>query len=98
MMTPIMHAGRHGARCDRRWHGMIDLRSLARLSGAQSRSISPENFGGAKGGGARATEGTGAAAAAHLGQRPHRRAQHVRAGRHRRTCAHHAHLADHAPR
>jgi len=46
---------------------MIDLRSLARLSGAQSRSISPENFGGAKGGGARATEGTGAAAAAHLG-------------------------------
>jgi hypothetical protein len=31
---------------------MIDPRSLARLSGAQSRSISPENFDGAKGGGA----------------------------------------------
>jgi Protein of unknown function (DUF2961) len=46
---------------------MIDLRSLARLSGAQSRSISPENFDGAKGGGARAVEGTGAARAAHLG-------------------------------
>jgi hypothetical protein len=47
--------------------GVIDLRSLADLSGAQSRSISPENFDGAKGGGGRATEGTGAAAAAHLG-------------------------------
>ncbi|MGH3562540.1 MAG: hypothetical protein ACRDTN_12265 [Mycobacterium sp.] len=46
---------------------MIDLRSLARLSGAQSRSISPENFDGAKGGGARAIEGTGADCAAHLG-------------------------------
>ena len=46
---------------------MIDPRSLARLSGAQSRSISPENFDGAKGGAARATEGTGAAYAAHLG-------------------------------
>jgi hypothetical protein len=46
---------------------VIDLHSLARLSGAQSRSISPENFGGAKGGGGRAVDGTGAAAAAHLG-------------------------------
>ncbi|HEX7322236.1 MAG TPA: glycoside hydrolase family 172 protein [Mycobacterium sp.] len=46
---------------------MIDLRSLARLGGARSRSISPENFDGAKGGGARATEGTGAACAADLG-------------------------------
>ncbi|EID16663.1 hypothetical protein MXEN_03524 [Mycobacterium xenopi RIVM700367] len=46
---------------------MIDLRSLARLSGAQSRSISPENFDGAKGGGARAADGTGAACAADLG-------------------------------
>ncbi len=41
--------------------------SLARLSDAQSRSISPENFDGAKGGGGRATEGTGAGGAAHLG-------------------------------
>jgi hypothetical protein len=46
---------------------VTDLRSLARLSGAQSRSISPENFDGAKGGAARAVAGTGAAAAAHLG-------------------------------
>ncbi|KAA8938833.1 DUF2961 domain-containing protein, partial [Mycobacterium sp.] len=46
---------------------MIDLRLLTRLGGAQSRSISPENFDGAKGAGAGATAGTGAAAAAHLG-------------------------------
>jgi hypothetical protein len=46
---------------------VVDLRSLARLSSAQSRLISPENFDGAKGGGARAVEGTGAASAAHLG-------------------------------
>ena len=46
---------------------MTDLRSLARLSGAQSRSISPENFDGAKGAGARAEAGTGAACAADLG-------------------------------
>ena len=47
---------------------MIDLRSLARIGTAQTRSISPENFDGAKGGGARATRGTGAAAAADLGR------------------------------
>lgn len=43
---------------------------LSRLSDAQSRSISPENFTGAKGQGGMATEGTGAAhaAAAGLGQ------------------------------
>jgi hypothetical protein len=35
---------------------VIDLRCLARLSGTQSRSISPENFDGAKGGGAHAAE------------------------------------------
>jgi hypothetical protein len=35
---------------------------LARLSGAQSWSISPKNFDGARGGGARAAEGTAAAA------------------------------------
>jgi hypothetical protein len=46
---------------------MIDLRGLARLSDARSRSISPENFDGSKGGGGRATEGTGAACAAELG-------------------------------
>jgi hypothetical protein len=46
----------------------MDLRELAKLTGARSRSISPENFDGSKGGGGRATEGTGAACAAELGQ------------------------------
>ena len=41
---------------------------IARLSNAVTRSISPENFDGAKGGGGRATEGTGAHAATGLGQ------------------------------
>ena len=45
-----------------------DIRTLANLSSAQTRSISAENFDGAKGGGARATEGTGAASAAELGR------------------------------
>jgi hypothetical protein len=42
--------------------------ALARLSGAQTRSISPENFSGEKGKGGMATEGTGARAARDLGQ------------------------------
>jgi hypothetical protein len=41
---------------------------LYRLSGAHTRSISPENFNGAKGRGGMATEGTGAKAARDLGQ------------------------------
>jgi hypothetical protein len=45
----------------------MGLGNLARLSRAQTRSISAENFDGAKGGGARATEGTGATAARELG-------------------------------
>jgi len=45
----------------------VDLGNLARLSTAQSRSISPENFTGEPGQGGRATEGTGAAAARDLG-------------------------------
>jgi hypothetical protein len=45
----------------------MHLGSLARLSKAQTRSISPENFTGAKGQGGRATEGTGAKAARQLG-------------------------------
>jgi hypothetical protein len=44
------------------------LGSLARLSAAQTRSISPENFTGAKGQGGAATDGTGARAARELGQ------------------------------
>jgi hypothetical protein len=46
---------------------MADIRNLARLSNAQTRSISPENFDGAKGGGGQATEGTGKDCAAELG-------------------------------
>ena len=41
--------------------------SLARLREVRTRSISPENFDGSPGGGARATEGTGAACARDLG-------------------------------
>lgn len=43
------------------------LRNLATLRDVETRSISPENFDGAKGGGARATEGTGAGCAVDLG-------------------------------
>ena len=46
----------------------MHLGNLARLSSAQTRSISPENFSGAKGQGGMATEGTGAYAARDLGQ------------------------------
>ena len=42
--------------------------SIARLSRAKSRSISPENFSGGKGQGGMATEGTGAGSARELGQ------------------------------
>ena len=41
----------------------LSLGNLARISRAQTRSISPENFGGEKGRGGTATEGTGAEAA-----------------------------------
>jgi hypothetical protein len=46
----------------------MNLGQLARLSRAQTRSISPENFTGEKGKGGMATEGTGAKAARELGQ------------------------------
>ncbi|MCC7367423.1 MAG: DUF2961 domain-containing protein [Chloroflexi bacterium] len=46
----------------------MSLGNLARVSRAQTRSISPENFDGAKGRGGMATEGTGAEAARDLGQ------------------------------
>ena len=46
----------------------MSLGTLSRLSKAQTRSISPENFSGAKGEGGKATEGTGADAARELGQ------------------------------
>ena len=46
----------------------LHLGNLARLSNAQTRSISAENFTGEKGKGGMATEGTGAVAARELGQ------------------------------
>lgn len=46
----------------------MHLGTLSRLSSAQSRSITPENFTGEKGKAAMATEGTGANAARELGQ------------------------------
>ena len=46
----------------------LGMGNLARLSRAKTRSISAENFTGAKGEGGMATEGTGAVAATHLGQ------------------------------
>jgi len=46
----------------------MSLGTLWRLSNAQTRSISPENFTGEKGRGGMATEGTGAKAAQDLGQ------------------------------
>ena len=45
----------------------MHLGTLSRLSAARTRSISPENFDGAKGRGGMATEGTGAEAARDLG-------------------------------
>ena len=47
----------------------VDLSNLHRLSPARTRSISPENFTGAKGAGGMATEGTGKEAARDLGQK-----------------------------
>ncbi|MBI3943862.1 MAG: DUF2961 domain-containing protein [Chloroflexi bacterium] len=46
----------------------LNLGNLAHLATAQTRSISPENFSGAKGQGGMATDGTGAFAARDLGQ------------------------------
>ena len=46
----------------------MNLGNLSRLSAAETRSISSENTTGSKGGGARATEGTGANAARDLGK------------------------------
>lgn len=45
----------------------MHLGNLSRLSKAQTRSISPENFDGARGAGAKATQGTGAECARDLG-------------------------------
>lgn len=50
------------------WNGLgVGLANLWRLADAETRSISPENPTGARGGGGRATEGTGAGPARDLG-------------------------------
>ncbi len=46
----------------------MNMGNLSRLSSAQSRSISPENFNGAKSQGGKATEGTGSGPGRELGQ------------------------------
>jgi hypothetical protein len=46
----------------------VNMDNLYRLSHAKSRSISPENFSGAKGEGAKAITGTGSNAARDLGK------------------------------
>ena len=60
------------AGCDGQQSGFsgleMGLGNLARLSYAETRSVSPENFTGEKGKGGMATEGTGARAASELGQ------------------------------
>jgi hypothetical protein len=54
---------------DRPFNGLTTgVGDLSRLSRAKTRSISPENFTGAKAGGGQATEGTGARAAQDLGK------------------------------
>jgi hypothetical protein len=59
-----------GAAQERAFDGLaVDLGNLYRLSSARTRSISPENFTGAKGEGGMATEGTGKEAARDLGQK-----------------------------
>ena len=57
------------ARGDRPFNGLTTgVGDLSRLSRAKTRSISPENFTGAKGGGGQAINGTGARAARDLGK------------------------------
>ena len=51
------------------WNGLgVGLSNLWRFADAETRSISPENFTGAKGGGGMATEGTGAGPSRDLGR------------------------------
>src|ERR1700712_6094530 len=57
-----------GSLMEQHFQGLqMQLGNLSRLSNARTRSISAENPTGAKGGGGRATEGTGAKAARDLG-------------------------------
>jgi hypothetical protein len=68
----FVNAGRASAQprpSSRPFNGLATgVGDLSRLSRAKTRSISPENFTGAKGGGGQATEGTGAHASRDLGK------------------------------
>ena len=87
---------------DSEFNGLgLNLGNLYRVSKAQSRSISPENFTGEKGKAGMATEGTGKNAARELGQgwkvspSVHIKAgTHLHAGRNRRARLHPADLDD----
>lgn len=69
LLWALLAAGPAAAQAPGGFNGLgSDLSNLYRLSDAQTRSISPENFSGAKGQGGRATEGTGKNAARDLGQ------------------------------
>ncbi|HEY1764801.1 MAG TPA: glycoside hydrolase family 172 protein [Opitutaceae bacterium] len=64
VLAPLAIAG-----SDAPYDGLnVGLANIARVSSAQSRSISPENFTGGKGEGGKATEGTGQGPARDLGQ------------------------------
>ena len=83
----------------------LGMGNLARLSRAKSRSISAENFTGAKGAGGMATEGTGAVAAARprprlegVALRPDRAGADVHGGRDPGAGRHPADLDDGVPR
>jgi len=65
----LLLAGRVFAQSPPKFNGIdVNMSNLFRLSDAESRSISPENFSGAKGGGGKATTGSGARASRELGQ------------------------------
>ncbi|MGI6458102.1 MAG: glycoside hydrolase family 172 protein [bacterium] len=65
----VFHAASLSSAAENSFNGLnMSLGNLYRLSEAETRSISPENFTGEKGRGGMATEGTGANAARDLGQ------------------------------
>jgi hypothetical protein len=69
-VSMVLGAAGAGLAQERPFDGLsVDIGSLFRLSSARTRSISPENFTGAKGQGGMATEGTGKEAARELGQK-----------------------------
>lgn len=69
LLACLFLAGRLFAQQPSKFNGLdVNLGNLYRLSDAKTRSISPENFNGAKGEGGKATTGTGSGPARDLGQ------------------------------